>query len=88
MVCTAIFWNGWTKLVVVRGALDAEEYVTMLGNHLEPFITELHPQNCLFQQDGAFAYKVKLMWEYFMKARNADIEWRARYSSLNFIENA
>ena len=56
MVWTGISWEGKTPLVIVKGNLNVEEYVTMLEEHFLPFRAEYYSNDCVFQQDNAPAH--------------------------------
>ena len=82
------FLRSKSKLVVVKGTLNAAEYVDMLSRALLPFIEDHHPEGCIFQQDNAPAHTAQHTRDFFMESGTTDMVWPPRSPDLNCIENA
>ncbi len=87
MVWAAIFWDGKTDSVVVDETLNPLAYVKMLQDYLEPYIKAHHPNECIFQQNGAPAHSAKYTRDYFMDAQITDMKWPAHSPNFNCIQN-
>ena len=76
MVWAGISWAGKTELVVVKGTINANEYVSMLSEYLLPFCEEYYPQgDFTFQQDNAAAHSAAHTRDFFATEGITDMPW-------------
>ena len=86
MVWGAFSGKGRAELVVMRGMQDAKRYVKVLEESLLPFIG-LHSGDIIFQQDNAPIHTAGLTRKWLETHQIRLMEWPARSSDLNPIEN-
>ena len=91
MVWAAVSKKGKTAIVFVNGNLNAQAYISMLTDHLIPFIEDKYGEEddqAIFQQDNAPAHSALHTKEWFFDNVVAVMKWPAKSPDLNIIENA
>ncbi len=87
MVWGCFSWKGKPELVFVPNTMNAQRYVRLLEDHLEPFGDGKHPNWFRLQQDNAKSHTAKITDQYFMEAGVSVLSWPSRSPDLNPIEN-
>jgi len=88
---SVMFWGcfsqqGLSKLVVVDGALRADNYKKLLEDHLLPELTKINCQ-MVFMQDNAPCHKARTVLQFFADHDITIMDWPAQSPDLNPIEN-
>jgi hypothetical protein len=81
MVWAAILWY-------LHGRITAREYVDRLGNHVNPMIQMLFPNNAVFQGDNASIYTAATVQSWFEEHEGElqHLPWPAQSPDLNMTE--
>ncbi len=87
MVWGAFSHYGKSQLVFVSGRMNAEHYCSVLEQAFLPLLDE-HPENTLYQQDNAHTHIANYTKQWLSDNDVNVIDWPARSSELNQIENA
>ena len=89
MVWAGISWAGKTELVVLKGIINANEYVNMLSEYLLPFCEEYYLQgDFIFYQNNAAVHLAASTRDFFATEGITDIPWPPRSPNMNCIEHA
>ena len=86
-----MFWGcfsqqGLSKLVVVDGTLNAENYKKLLEQNLLPELQKINDQ-MVFMQDNAPCHKARTVLQFFNDHGITTMDWPAQSPDLNPIEN-
>ncbi|GMF17848.1 unnamed protein product [Phytophthora lilii] len=87
MVWAGISAAGKTKLAVLRGKQNSDDYVHTVSEFLLPFAHLHYGTDFTFQQDGASIHRSKVSMELLREQEVRVLPWPARSSDLNPIEN-
>ncbi|KAG2978279.1 hypothetical protein PC118_g12384 [Phytophthora cactorum] len=87
MVWAGISAAGKTKLAVLHGKQNSDDYVYTLSEFLLPFDHSHYGTDFTFQQDGASIHTSKRTNEFFTEQEIRVLPWTARSPDLNPIEN-
>lgn len=89
---TLVVWGGFsqrgkTELVVLDGNQTPVSYISMLQEHLLPFIAHRHEGDCILQQDNTPVH-VSYTSETWLLYRNIKyLDWSARSQDINPTKN-
>ena len=82
-------WEGVEKLAEVEGRMDAEQYVTILEDHLLPSIEKsgVSDEDVIFQQDNNSKHTSKQAQKWMEDNNIALLDWPAQSSDISPIEH-
>lgn len=90
MVWGAISFNSRSQLVVIKGNLTSQRYVTeILQTIAVPFLCKVDPDDppLIFQQDNARPHSATFTTQYLVDNHIATLVWPARSPDLSIIEH-
>ncbi len=76
--------------VPIEHRLNATAYLSIVADHVHPFMTTVHPSSDgYFQQDNAPCHKAQIISDWFLEHENEFIllKWPPQSSDLNPIEH-
>ncbi len=77
-------------LVPIKHRLNTTAYLSIVADHVHPFITTVYPSSDgFFQQDNAPCHKVQIISDWFLEHNNEFtlLKWPPQSSDLNPIEH-
>ncbi len=80
-------WKRKPELVFLPNTMNAQRYVRLLEDHLEPFGDAKHTNRFRFQRDNAKSHTAKITHQYFVEAGVSVLSWPSKSPDLNPIEN-
>lgn len=88
MVWGAMSVHGTSRLYIVEGTMNAQKYVEMLQNKLQPQIKEwFGNQPCIFQQDSAPCHTAKSVYRWMDANKINVLPWPGNSPDMNPIES-
>jgi hypothetical protein len=78
---------GKTKLAVLHGKQNSDDYVYTVSEFMLPYAHQHYGTDFTFQQDGASIHRSKRTLEFFAEQEVRVLPWPARSPNLNPIEN-
>ncbi|GBM10607.1 Transposable element Tcb1 transposase [Araneus ventricosus] len=90
MVWGAISWRGLGPLVILHGRIKSNHYLSILGDHVHPFVQTVFPgERPLFQDDNAPIHTARCVQEWFEEHDDAvdHLAWPPQSPDLNSIEH-
>ena len=79
--------NGKSRLAILDGGQDSEKHQKTLNNYLMPFAAEKHEHDWIFKRDNVRINTSKSMKNWFLSRNVQVIDWPARSTDLDPIEN-
>ncbi len=88
MVWGIISWHTLGPLVLIEHRLNATAYLSIVSDHVHPFMTTVHPSSDGFQQDNAPCHKAQIMSDWFLEHDNEStlLKWPPQSPDLNPTE--
>ncbi len=87
--CGGIFsWHTLGPLVPIEHCLNATVYLSIVADHVHPFMTTVNPfSDCYFQQHNAPCHKAKIISDWFLEHDNEFtlLKWPPQSPDLNPI---
>ena len=88
MVWGCFAWSGVGELAQIDGIMNADKYIDILSENLEPSILKIGLENgFLFQQDNDPKHTARKTQKFFRGSRIKVLEWPPQSPDLNPIEN-
>jgi hypothetical protein len=87
MVWAGFSAAGKTKLAVLHGKQNSDDYVYTVSEFMLPYAHQHYGTDFTFQQDGASIHRSKRTLEFFVEQGVRVLPWPARSPDLNPIEN-
>ncbi len=85
-----IFLAHCAQLVPIEHCLNTTAYLSIVADHVHPFMTTVHPSSDgFFQQDNAPCHKAQIISDWFLEHDNefSLLKWPPQSPDLNPIEN-
>ncbi len=90
MVWGIFSWLTLGRLVPIEHRLNATAYLSIVADHVHPFMTTVYPSSDgYFQQDNAPCHKAQIISDWFLEHDNEFtlLKWPPQSPDLNPIEN-
>ena len=90
MMWGCISADGVGELAVCEGRMNAQKYISVLTEHLQPSIFKLFPEdnpNYIFQQDSAPCHTAHVVKKFFTDSGVPVLDWPSQSPDLNPIEH-
>ncbi len=90
MVWGIFSWHTLGPLVPIEHPLNATAYLSIVADHVHPFMTTVYPSSDdHFQQDNAPCHKAQIISDWFLEHENEFtlLKWPPRSPDLNPIEH-
>ncbi len=90
MVWGIFSWHTLGPLVPIKHHLNATAYLSIVADHVHPFMTTVYPSsNAYFQQDNAACHKDQIISDWFLEHDNEFTlpKWPPQSPDLNPIEH-
>ncbi len=90
MVWGIFSWHTLGPLVPIEHQLNATAYLSIVANHVHPFMTTVYPcWWCYFQQDNTQCYKAQIISDWFLEHDNEFtlLKWPPQSPDLNPMEH-
>lgn len=90
MIWGCMATSGVGEMFICEGRMNAERYITMLNEVLEPSILKLFEEDVpeyYFQQDNAPCHRAKKTCDFLAKNKVPHIKWPPQSPDLSPIEN-
>ncbi len=90
MVWGIFFGTLWAPLVPIEHRLNSTAYMSIVADHVHPFMTTVHPSSDgYFQQDNAPCHKAQIISDWFLEHDNEFtlLKWSPQSPDLNLIEH-
>ncbi len=90
MVWGIFCWHTLCPLVPIEHCLNATAYLSIVADHVHPFMTTVHPSSdAYFQQDNAPCHKAQIILDWFLEHDNEFtlLKWPPESPDLNPIEH-
>jgi hypothetical protein len=79
--------DGYATTAKAEGNINADKYISILGDNIWPVIWHFPGNGYLFQDDNAPVHRARSTKEYVARTRLKNISWPAKSPDLNVIEN-
>jgi len=90
MVRGMFSWHPLGPLVPIGHCLNATDYLSIVSDHVHPFMAPMHPSSDgYFQQDNAPCHKAQIISNWFLEHNNelTVLKWSPQSPDLNPIEH-
>ncbi len=90
MVWGIFSWHTLGPLVPIEHRLNAPAYLSIVADHIHPFMTTVYPSSDVyFQQDNASCHKAQIISDWFLEHDNelTLLKWPPQSPDLNPIEH-
>ena len=85
MVWGAFLAKGHSLLAQLEGNQNARNFIETLENYLLPFVTSMHPNGYVFQQDNASIHTAGYIQDWLAGQNISFVDWAAKSPDLNPI---
>ncbi len=89
VVCNVWGIFSWHTLVPIAHRLNATAYLSIVADHIHPFMTTVYHLLMYFQQDNAPCHKAQIISDWFLEHDNEFtlLQWPPQSPDLNTIEH-
>ncbi len=89
MVWGVFSWHTLGPLVPIKHCLNTTVYLSIVADHVHPFMTTVYHLLMYFQQDNAPCHKAQIISDWFLEHDNEFtlLKWPPQSSDLNPIEH-